>query len=151
MYDSTEGQNLGNVEDDRGYVKSYIYIGEKKVCIVCCHLWYPSTSEAAAIRQDQMQDLIDMVQDEKYVIICGDFNAQSGISEYDIFKTNGFVLCNGGYFGTHNTWHVDNPSVPLDNIIVTPNIEIENFEVLSGYANVLSSDHLAIKADLILY
>lgn len=122
-------------------LKNKIMVGEKEVIIYEVHLAYSAGYEA--LRQAQYQDLIDDVAQNnyEYVIFSGDFNAQT-IDEYDIFKNNGYVLCNGGYTGEYDTLR----DITADNIIFSPNIKLNRFEVVEGYN--LNTDHKPIRATL---
>ncbi len=122
-------------------LKSKITLGNKDLYIYECHLAYSAGYEA--IRQEQYRDLInDAINNGyEYVIFIGDFNAQV-IGEYDIFKDNGYNLCNGGYTGAYNTLR----DITADNIIYSNNIKLNKFEVLTDYN--LNTDHKPIIAEL---
>lgn len=122
-------------------LKSKLFVGDKEVILYEVHLAYSPGYET--LRQAQYQDLIDDVTTNgyKYVIFAGDFNAQT-ISEYDIFKNNGYTLCNGGYTGEYDTLR----DITADNIIFTPNIKLSTFKVIEGYN--LNTDHKPIMAEL---
>ncbi len=130
----------------RAQLRSYIKIGDKKVCILCCHLT-SGTGSYATIRESQIVELLDLVKDEEYVIMAGDFNVQS-LSEYDAFIDAGYKIANGGYFPEEATAH--GGIKPHDNIIVSSNIYIRNFHVDADQYDKLASDHLPIWSDLVI-
>lgn len=60
----------------------------------------------------------------------------------------GYIMANGGVLGWINTSLRSN--LPLDNIIVSPNVIINNIQVLSGWYDLLYSDHVPVYCDLTL-
>ena len=95
--------------------------------------------------------LINIIKDEEYVIVMGDWNAGTGEDrmglepeEYANLTDLGYVAANCGYLGLIKTDNED--ARALDNIIVTPNIKIDRFQVISSYGT--HSDHKALVADL---
>lgn len=128
-----------------------VEINNKVITIINVHLSIelnPSTYRTADIQQ-----LINYMNAKKYVILTGDFNVSSD-SEYDAFKSAGYVLCNGGDFGWFDTWPVmenmwdgftpDWPCYHLDNIIVSSNITPQNVTKISCSV----SDHAPLMATL---
>lgn len=148
----TDDQYLGAADagTKRGYTVTHHMINHKLVCVVNVHLWYVEAD--TEVRAAQISDLLTVIANEKYVVICGDFNAASQ-SEYDAFVNAGYTLCNGGYAGWHYTWHANPEHTGTkfysDNVITSANIICENFEVLDVFDD-LTSDHKPIVADLII-
>ena len=130
----------------RPQLRSYIKIGDKKVCILCCHLT-SGVDAYADIRAAQIVEVLDLVKDEEYVIMAGDFNVQH-LSEYDSFINAGYKIVNGGYFPEQATAY--GGIKPHDNIIVSSNINIRNFHLDADQYDKLASDHLPIWSDLVL-
>ncbi|MBR5177490.1 MAG: hypothetical protein IKW90_01660 [Lachnospiraceae bacterium] len=118
-------------------------IGNKNIAIYGVYCQYGDTEEQAEIRQIQYQNIISDITSNGYtqVIILGDFNAHA-IDEYDIFKENGFSICNGGYTGEVNTLR----DLPADNIVFK-GLKLKNFETITDFN--LNTDHTPIKAVLI--
>lgn len=149
-----------NSETERIYSKGYIYVGGHKICILCVHLMPNIGGDQEAFRAAQMQEIVTMMANETHYIICGDFNVFSGVDEWDILTNAGMVLANGPFWGYHatnpgaslvdGTVVYPTPTKIIDNIVVSPNIKVVNFKVLNDYVQQLSSDHIAILADLLI-
>lgn len=151
---------LPNDTDDnkRGYVKSYITLDNGvKICLINCHLTYFDNSDGVEIRKQQINSLLNVLENEKYFILFGDFNTNfGGINEYNPFIEKGYNLANGGYFGWVRTFNNEKNYTDtanrghdryLDNIITSANIKIINAKVLNTF-NYLTSDHLPILAEI---
>ena len=123
------------------YKYKYVVNGYE-IYLYCGH--YQPTPPYGEDRQLQFYNVIQDVfnNNYEYVIICGDFNVQTDISEYNIFLENNFTICNGGYLGSFITIR----DIYADNIIFSKNIKLVNFEVLSEFN--LNTDHFPIKATL---
>ena len=124
----------------RHYVKTYSQINGKNVCFISTLLDKNDT-----YRLSQMQQLITVMNQEEYVVLGGDFNIKNNV-EYAIFTNAGYALANGGVLGWFDTLasYTDEVVRPIDNIIVSPNIRIENVFVDEKRAD----DHRAIIAEL---
>ena len=124
----------------RHYVKTYSQINGKNVCFISTLLDKNDT-----YRLSQMQQLITVMNQEEYVVLGGDFNIKDKV-EYAIFTNAGYALANGGVLGWFDTLasYTDEVVRPIDNIIVSPNIRIENVFVDEKRAD----DHRAIIAEL---
>lgn len=142
----------------RGIVKSYITLDNGvKICLINCHLTYFDNSDGVEIRNQQINSLLNILKDEEYFILFGDFNANfGGISEYNPFIEKGYNLANGGYFGWVRTFNNEKNYTDtankghdrfLDNIITSANIKIINAKVLNTF-DYLTSDHLPILAEI---
>ena len=113
----------------RRYAKAYTVIDGKKVCIINAHLSFEE--DINTNRKEEIVELLNVVQGEKYVIIAGDFNVFTP-DEFAIFEEAGYSLANAGEFGEMNTWPNlgRNPTADvnrvLDNIIVSPGIKIHD-------------------------
>ena len=124
----------------RHYVKTYSQINGKNVCFISTLLDKNDT-----YRLSQMQQLITVMNQEEYVVLGGDFNIKDKV-EYAIFTNAGYALANGGVLGWFDTLasYTDEVVRPIDNIIVSPNIRIENVFVDEKRPD----DHRAIIAEL---
>lgn len=87
------------------YISADLYIGKKKVKMVCAHL-YPWDRH---LRREQMQELVNKYTNSKRVLMCGDWNT----ADYAMFVNAGFVLANDGSITTF-----PKTKNALDNIIV---------------------------------
>ncbi|MBR4864388.1 MAG: endonuclease/exonuclease/phosphatase family protein [Oscillospiraceae bacterium] len=131
----------------RRYAKAYTVIGGKTVCIINAHLSFEE--DINTNRKEEMVELLNAAQGEKYVVIAGDFNVFTP-DEFEIFEEAGYSLANCGAFGEWNTWPNlgRNPNADvnrvLDNIIVSPGIKINN---AYSYDHRLS-DHAMVVAEL---
>jgi endonuclease/exonuclease/phosphatase family metal-dependent hydrolase len=92
-------------------------INGKNVKIVATHLDWDQGEHGAEYRQSQMEQLISTFADEKYVIICADWNCDE--SEFDQFITAGYQMANHGYLGDLPTYDSESEGrgMALDNIV----------------------------------
>ena len=107
--------------DGRTALIADVVIGGKTVRLIETHLDFGSTAEPVSLRHAQMEETIALADGYDYAIIGGDFNNDTGASEYDIFKTYGFDMANGtndsDMFGVINTYPSGTPRKPIDNVI----------------------------------
>ena len=146
----------------RYYVDAYTVINGKQVYLLSVHL-SPTAGEAGRQKRlAEINEVKNILAGHEYAICFGDFNPYPGEEEelYSVLTDEGYKLANYGELGKFWTWssnredfnHYDEPTGTIyyiDNIIVTPNIDILTTEVLNVY-NYLSSDHIPIKAKLVL-
>lgn len=130
--------------NDRSQARAYMHItyniNGKELHFFNIHA-HPSD---ATIRATQFDELITILNQYDTFICTGDYNADFA-SEYDPFKTAGFNLANCGNFGEFYTFiHGDKP---LDNIICSPNISINNVQKIDSN---VTSDHYALVADIVI-
>ena len=90
------------------YIESDLYIGGKKVKLVCLHLLF-SSRIAEKYQMNQMEELINHYSDTERVILCGDWN--TGI--YSSLTNAGYLLANDGSLKTFPS-----KGYALDNIAV---------------------------------
>lgn len=100
----------------------------------------PSNLEA---RKVQRAELIQYIKNLDNVICTGDFNAGTA-DEFDDFKSANFKCANCGDFGIFYTYMYQD--YPLDNIIVSSNINIISVEK----GERITSDHYPLIAKLIV-
>ena len=119
----------------RYYQKAYVSIGGKTVCFVNTHLG------TSTIRNSQMVELLNMLENEEYFVAFGDFNFRIetvGDSEYNLSvalalargfhsaqNASGIYLT--GYRG--ETVASSTSTTALDNIITSGNIDISNVHI----------------------
>lgn len=123
----------------------------REIAIVNTHCSYRGDSDFEYARKAQFQELAQVLADNQYCIICGDFNAWSA-DEFDIFSA--YHMANCSDWGVIDTWYVggDYPAWPfkaIDNIITTTNIEIQRV-VRGPYDLSNFSDHAPLIADLMI-
>lgn len=132
----------------RKYKYAYIKAGTRTIFVMVLH-FYKNMSG----REDEYQELLDMLEQHEYFIVMGDFNAgtgdQGGPEEYESLTDEGYQIANGGYLGWFNTYINTNDRY-LDNIVTSPNIVIANCYVADDGSH-LTSDHLPFVADLVVY
>lgn len=127
----------------RGYVTFECNISGRNITFIVCHLSLESSSDG--IRQQEMEELANILKKCEYGVLCGDFNAFS-IDEFTTHFSE-FNLSNHGYYGDFNTWPVqgwESWNHCLDNIITTKSIKITN--VLMG--EIAMSDHKPLIAEI---
>lgn len=117
---------------DYYYNKAFIYVGDHKVVLVNTHLAFDKNNPDIAI--NQIKELINELDNEEYVVICGDFNTSS--SNYKLFSEAGYSLANTGVL---RTFPSSRPTTPLDNII-SKGLSIRDAHIVSSSL----SDHYPI-------
>ena len=129
----------------RYYLVTTMRLDGDIVKVVSTHLDWNQGENGAPYRAIQIQELIDTFKNDKYVIMCADWNTSNGTSEYDAFIKAGYDMSNHGYLGDILTYPAgSNPRSYLDNII-TKGFAHSNVKVIN---NAMLSDHCLIKADL---
>lgn len=121
--------------ETRGYQKAYFTYNGKSICWINAHL-ATSTNEAAKVAQ--AEELFDMVRDEEYFIITGDFNTGGGYTtaapEYATimkqFIDAGYHSANySDQHGFFKTWingkTAESSGAATDQIITSANITID--------------------------
>ena len=128
----TPSDNLFSHQDGgelRYYLKGYIYVEGRKVCIISAH-----TSYQGSYPYTQCNELLDVIANEDYFIVVGDMNLRvDTIGSADYNNLNG-VWINAGYnsvsgpeFGIQKTYY-DNGSGwhGVDQIFTSANISIDS-------------------------
>lgn len=138
-------------QSDSKYLHCYTRLDEHNIHLVVVHLHFSDP----AIRAAEMDALLSMVSGFGYCIIAGDFNFETTGDEY---KTQfakataaGFRLANGGLAGWIKTWHKDNLTHYIDNILVKGGIDIGAVNVPKQAGDLIPSDHLPIWAFIETY
>ena len=125
----------------------------REVCVIATHLDFDKGPDdpLREARADQMRTLIADMENEKYVIICGDFNISSRPEdtpshavEYDVFANAGYTLANRGQLMTWPSYKRPKRLQPIDNIIVK-GFEMRNVQVKSSDK---LSDHKMLSCEL---
>ena len=128
----------------RYYVVSKLPINDHEVIVVETHLDWNQGADGRDCRISQIQTLISSFEDCPYVIICADYNV-SGTEEFQAFVDAGFLLANGGVFGTISTYPASKPNHVIDNII-TKGFIIQSVDVFN---DAKLSDHCIVKSQLL--
>lgn len=101
----------------RNYEKCYIYLNGRKVLFVAAHLG------SSSIVESNIDDLLSLVENEDYFVICGDMNINGDDALMAKFTSLGYKVANNGSITTYPS----NPNyLSIDNIIVSANIEIKS-------------------------
>lgn len=142
--------------EQRYYIKGYITVNGKRICVVSTHLCH-----IGEYMYDQAAELAAIAASEGYCIIVGDFNADinteagyAGIVKP--FTDVGFIAANGGEFGVINTHHdIDTGGWrAIDAIFVTPNIRL--VDVFTDQTKVIDDisatiDHVPLVAHVLIH
>lgn len=123
--DITYGTLSGKYEENRrGYMKGYIDVNGVEIAVYNMHLGWNDNHGDVVV--DSYYELIDLMNEDEYVIVAGDMNGSS-LAEYMIAA--GYKAANRGDFGSFNTTVNGAGYSYIDNIFVSPNIEIKNVSV----------------------
>lgn len=148
--------------ETRGYQKAYFTFDEKTICWINTHL---ETSSAESVKVAQAEEVFDLVQNETYFIITGDFNTVCKSVNDTEYTTIMKQFIDAGYHSANcsaqhgflDTWTSGSTAsgtwYPCDHVITSPNIEITNVIVDTDKIDIAeqtgqSIDHLPIIAYL---
>lgn len=135
------------VQANRYYKLMVATLNGHQVKIAEIHLDWNQGQYGAQYRAAQMQKLISDFQNDDYVIISGDFNAND-TSEFEVFSAAGYSMANHGYIDdliTHHSHSSPYETSSLDNI-VCKGFRMSNIKVHESTFDL--SDHAAISCDL---
>lgn len=141
---STDTVMFSKMVQKRYYLVSTMLLDGDTVKVVSTHLDWNQGENGAPYRAVQIEEIIEAFKNDKYVILCADWNTGKS-SEYDAFKKAGYDMANHGYMGDIPTCPAGNsPRSSIDNIIV------KGFSVsrVKTVNDALLSDHMLIQADL---
>lgn len=128
LKDITSGILSGKTSDPRVFVKGYVNIKGVDVAIFVVHPVSIYKDENNTQRQlNQIIELLDMMKKEDYAIALGDFNTSTVAK---IAQSNGFATANMSSFGNFKTFINTSEDIFIDNIVVSPNIDIKYAECL---------------------
>lgn len=102
------------------YTSADLYIGKKKVKIVCLHLAFSKFKGHPEVQQSQIKELLSRYEKFDRVIMCGDWNT----TNYKLLEKSGYSLANDGSMKTF-----PHSSKALDNIAVR-GLKIENVRMI---------------------
>lgn len=114
-----------------------------------------NTEEAIANRAKQLESLGEVIaaHEDDYIVVMGDFNTGTDDDLANVLsfcEDNNLVPGNGGFLDWYRTHEGFNVPMSLDNILVSENILINDFEVHNNWYESLSTDHYGISADITL-
>ncbi|WP_125704165.1 endonuclease/exonuclease/phosphatase family protein [Lacticaseibacillus daqingensis] len=123
--------------------RNVVKVGNKRVAIYNTHLSFESTK----LRKRQLFQIMERINADKtpYKVILGDFNADSNVYEFAMFKNNYQVI--NGQDAFYNTFRLVDPGMKVctvDNIIVTKNMKVKKTEVVNSDL----SDHYMMYSSL---
>lgn len=161
MSDISQGIFLSQTIEQRGYNKAYIEFNGKRICLINTHL---ETTDGGTAKANQAKEIYDIVKNEEYFIVIGDFNTICKSISDNEYKTIMLQFINDGcnsancseQFGFNNTWTdsyslLSSDSYPCDHIITSKNIEILEV-VYDMYKTTINSsysiDHIPVIATL---
>ena len=148
--------------ETRGYQKAFFTTNAKTICWINTHL---ETSGAESVKVAQAGEIFDLVQNEQYFIITGDFNTVCKSTSDTEYTTIMKQFIDAGYnsancsaqHGFLDTWTSGSTAsgtwYPCDHIITSSNIDIDNVIVDTTKIDVAAQsgqtiDHLPIVAYL---
>lgn len=141
---STDTIMFAKMVQTRYYLVTTMRMDGDIVKVVSTHLDWNQGDNGAPYRAIQIKELIEAFKNDKYVIMCADWNTGE-TTEFDAFIEAGFDMANHGYLGDLVTYPAGlSPRKAIDNII-TKGFAISNVKVIN---NAMLSDHCLIKADL---
>lgn len=158
---SNVSANLFSV-GSRGYQKAYFTVGGRTICWINTHL---ETSSYESQKVAQAQEVFNLVQNENYFIITGDFNTVCKSVNDTEYTTIMKQFVDAGYncancteqHGFIDTWTSGSTAIgtwyPCDHIITSPNISINTVIADTTKIDVASQtsqsiDHLPLIAYL---
>jgi endonuclease/exonuclease/phosphatase family metal-dependent hydrolase len=126
----------------RGFIAAEIDLGGGDTLnAIVTHLHHPS--DASALRQEQVQAILDYVQDDAQTIIMGDFNATPETPEIVLLRDAGFLDILIGVQPNYTYPSLD-PDQQIDYIWLTPDLTAEAIHIPLEPA----SDHLGVAATI---
>lgn len=125
---------------ERRRQKFYIEVDGKRIAVFNSH---PSPKDKnLQLRKKEYALLLEEYKREPYFIACGDYNAATA-EEFAMFADAGFPMANTGLGTVIHTGHT------CDNIIVSPNIQIEQVALYDREFSL--SDHMVLYAELSIH
>lgn len=124
-----------------GFLQAQIHVGGEEVWFYATHL-----SLELDIRETEVHEMIDIISEHDHSILTGDMNANPDAPELEpLFQTYQDAW-DATSDGLGYTFPADDPIKRIDDIFLTPGVQIDSAEVI----DTLASDHLPVTADLTL-
>lgn len=139
------------------FLTGKIAVDGKGITLICLHFDWSDK----AVRAEQITQLLEFAEQQKYCIIMGDFNPEDYVDdgkrlsnqlfykeEFGRFEAAGFSAANGGEFGYFDTI-LDSQSspCPFDNILVSSNMKIV---AADRVAEPWMNDHALLFAEIMI-
>ncbi|HLR08611.1 MAG TPA: endonuclease/exonuclease/phosphatase family protein [Bacillota bacterium] len=126
-----------------GFLQAQIHINGADVWFYVTHLDY---RKDPYIREMQVEEMLGIISEHDHNILVGDMNAEPDAPELaPLFQTFqdawASIHDSPGY-----TFPADDPVKRIDNVLLSPDIEIQSSQVIES----LASDHFPVVANLIL-
>ena len=111
------------------------------------------SAASIANRKAQLDSLASSIgsNNDDYIVVFGDFNTGTSTDYTNVANfcsDNDLVPCNGGFLDWIRTYEAS--ALCLDNILVSNNIHVNNFDSHSDWYGALSTDHYGISAEITL-
>lgn len=111
------------------------------------------SAASIANRKAQMDSLATIIgnHSDNYIVVMGDMNTGTSTDHTNVANfcsDNGLIPCNGGFLDWIRTYEAS--ALCLDNILVSNNIHVNNFDSHSDWYGALSTDHYGISAEITL-
>ena len=160
---SSISDNLFSHQDGgepRYYLKGYMVVNGKRICIISAHTSYNGTYPYV-----QCNELLDVIESEEYFIVVGDMNwivDEIGNTNYNlltkVWEDKGYYSASGKQFGIKKTFYSQSQGWHgIDQIFTSPNRRIESVLVddtkTNEYASLIGTsriDHCALIANVLL-
>lgn len=126
------------------YIHCTVNIASQIINLYCVHFHHSD----ATIRDAEMDAVLTLAANKPNVVIAGDFNFETAGDEYKTQYNKalaaGYQISNGGLPGYIMTWHKNNPTHYIDNIMVKGQLEIGAVNVPVQAGDLIPSDHLPL-------
>ncbi|MCR5842463.1 MAG: endonuclease/exonuclease/phosphatase family protein [Oscillospiraceae bacterium] len=111
------------------------------------------SAASIANRKAQMDSLATIISNhsDDYIVVMGDMNTGASADHTNVANfcsANNLIPCNGGFLDWIRTY--ESSALCLDNILVSNNIHVNNFDSHSDWYEALSTDHYGISAEIVL-
>lgn len=130
--DSLEDHKLPGMIPGRGAIAARVKVGGKDVLVIQLHLSLGTRS-----RDRQLSYVRDLIGTEQHAIVMGDLNSHLGELLFTSPLRDTALAPAEKVAPTYPSWR---PEVALDHVLVTPGLELKDYEVL----DVTLSDHRPI-------
>lgn len=162
LSNKTSALFVNQASENRGYDKGYFTFNGKTICLINTHL---ETSSNESVKVAQAKEVFDLVENEEYFIITGDFNTvcksvndteyntimkqfiDSGYHSANCSEQHGFINTWTDGSTASGTWYPCDQIITSGNIIIT-NVVVDDSKIAVAEQTGQSIDHLPIIAYL---